>query len=139
MSAFPKYLFSICILVLATSVSAKASTLQCLMTSNEGWISEQIFVEHDGQSDVARVADGIILHFEKKPKQAQVSEDSAKKLVVNWNIMVEARGRTTKMAYRLAFLKENNAVIVKAKPHGYGNNFIARGTCRPTNQPFPVG
>ncbi|NNE87880.1 MAG: hypothetical protein HKN27_07365 [Silicimonas sp.] len=140
MLSFPfRNILSAMLIALPAASFAKPVSFQCLMTSNEGWIAEQIFLEYDSESNSSRVADGVILHFEKKPIDAKILEDTDKKLVVSWNVVVQSRGQTTKMAYRLAHFRKNGKVIVNAKPHGYSNTFVSRGKCRATKQPFPIG
>jgi len=126
-------------LALPTFANAKTTTFQCLVKGQHGgWIAEQVFFEFDDELSSARVSDGIILHFEGKPLAAEVTEDSAKKLVINWRVVTKSRSQTTKMSYRLSYLRSTGRVVVSAKPHGFTNNFTARGRCQRINQALPT-
>ncbi len=126
--------------VFTNAAAAKPITMQCLVSGPDGgWIAEQIFVEYDSERDAARVVDPIILYFDKKPKKAEISEDTDKKLVVKWRLAARAGSQTTKFAYRLAYFKSNGKATVQAHPHGFANNFSARGRCQRINQPLPAG
>lgn len=125
--------------VVPAIATVKPVTMQCLVKGqNNGWIAEQIFFEIDDDRNAARVIDGFILNVEKKPKSAQITENSSKKLVIRWDVVLRARSQTTKMAYRLAYFKGNGKAVVSAKPHGYVDNFAARGRCQSINQPLPT-
>ncbi len=125
---------------IAGAASAKSVTMQCLVKGpDSGWIAEQIFFEYDSVRDAARVVDPIILHFDKKPKVAEISEDSEKKLVLKWRLAARASSQTTKFAYRLAYFKSNGKVTVQAHPHGFVNNFTARGKCQEVYGDLPAG
>ena len=114
-------------------------TMQCLVSGpDNGWIDEQIFFEHDAERDAARVVDGVIMYFEKKAKVAEITEDTAKKLVITWRLDTRIGNKSAKMSYRLAYFKKNGKVTVHAHPHGYVNNFTARGRCQQINQRLPT-
>ena len=114
-------------------------TMQCVVAGHgSGWIADQIFFEYDSERDAARVVDGIILHFEKKPKVAEISEDTAKKLVLNWRVDTRVSSQSAKMAYRLAYFKQSGKVTISAHPHGYADNFSARGRCQRIKQALPT-
>lgn len=134
-----RLLATLACLALPTIAAAKPITMQCLVSGPDGgWIAEQIFFEYDSDRDAARVVDPIILHFDKEPKVAEISEDTNKKLVLKWRVAARAGSQTTKFAYRLAFFKGNGKVTVQAHPHGFVNNFSARGRCQRTNQALPA-
>lgn len=127
-------------IVMPSLVAAKPVTMQCLVDgSNGGWIADQIFFEYDSDRDAARVVDGIIMHFAKQPASAEISEDTAKKLVIKWRVHTKVGRQTTRMSYRLALFKTNNRVTVQAHPHGFVNNYTARGKCQRINQRLPTG
>ncbi len=134
-----KFLGLVCGLsFVATSAVAQPITMQCVVKgSNGGWIAEQIFFEYDSARDAARVVDPIILHFDKKPKAAEITEDTDKKLVLKWRLATRVSSQTTKLAYRLAYFKSNGKVTVQAHPHGFVNNYTERGRCQPINQQLP--
>ncbi len=116
--------------------AAAPTRMYCEVTKNEGAFANQIFFEIEG--DTARVVDGNILNEAGRPIPARIRENSAKKLTISWDVMLtNNRGQQTTMAYRAAVLKESNRVILTAKPHGYSNNFTARGRCLQTQNPLP--
>jgi len=126
--------------LLPMAAAAKPITMQCLVKgSNGGWIAEQIFFDYDSARNASRVVDGIILHFDKKPKTAEITENTDKKLVIRWRVNTRVGRQTTKMSYRLAYFKGNGKATVQAHPHGFVNNYTARGRCQQIQQGLPTG
>lgn len=127
---------SIVAALLPALAAAAPTRMYCEITKNEGAFANQIFFEiEDG---TVQVVDGIILNEKRKPIAANVREDSAKKLTVSWDLMLtNNRGQQTKMVYRASLLKPSNRIVLTAKPHGYSNNFTARGRCQQTQNPLP--
>ncbi|MEM9427515.1 MAG: hypothetical protein AAGA06_12530 [Pseudomonadota bacterium] len=131
-----KYLIFAAAILIPAMASAAPTRVYCEVTKNEGAFANQLFFEVDG--DTARVVDGIILNEKGRPIPANLRENSAKKLTLTWDVMLtNNRGQQTKMAYRAAMLKDSNRVVLTAKPHGYANNFTARGRCQQTQNPLP--
>ncbi|MEM7753360.1 MAG: hypothetical protein AAGF56_09530 [Pseudomonadota bacterium] len=138
--ANPMFLNKFFVFVAAIAIPAMASAaptrMYCEVTKNEGAFANQLFFEVEGDS--ARVVDGIILNEKGQPIPAKLRENSTKKLTISWDVMLtNNRGQQTKMAYRAALLKDSNRVVLTAKPHGYSNNFTARGRCQQTQNPLP--
>lgn len=128
------------LLTLAPTVAAGESiNMMCSVKSTAGWVSEQIFFEHDKLGNSARVNDDVIMHFEGKSKAAEISEDTDKKLVIKWTVATRVSSQTSRMRYRLAYFKKNGKVLIQAHPHGFVNNFTGRGRCQKTDHPFPTG
>lgn len=125
--------------VLSGPALAKPVTMYCVFDKRDSWIADKIFFEYDSARDAARVVDGIILHFEKEAKIAEITEDTAKKLVIRWRVNTKVGGQTTKMSYRLAYFKSNRTASVQAHPHGFANNYTARGRCQQIQQGLPTG
>ena len=123
-------------LVIPAAALAAPTRMYCEITKNEGAFANQMFFEIE--NGAVLVVDGIILNEKRKPIPAKVREDSAKKLTVTWDLMLtNNRGQQTKMAYRASLLKPSNRITLTAKPHGYSNNFTARGRCQQTQNPLP--
>ncbi len=132
---------SILALTLTLPAMALAAPVRtyCEVNKGQGSIANQFFFEVDAEKNDARVVDGIILHFIGQPIEAKINENSAKKMTLTWSVrMTNNRGQQTKMSYRAAILKETNRVLVHAQPHGYRNNFTARGRCQRTQNPLPT-
>ena len=126
-------------LTLPAVASAAPVRTYCEVNKGQGSIANQLFFEVDAARNDALVVDGIILHFVGQPIKAEISENSAKKMTLKWSVkMTNNRGQQTKMSYRAAILKDTNRVLVHAQPHGYRNNFTARGRCQRTQNPLPT-
>ena len=122
-------------LLFAIPSISQALTLECTLKPNAnvlGVITERYVIQSDEGSGQAIVSDGIILYYnDNQPMAAKVSEDSARKLVVTWNVqMTNSTGQMTKMQYRASWFKADGRVVIRAVPGGYTNDFEARGTCR---------
>lgn len=122
-------------LLFAIPSLSHALTLDCALKPNPnilGAIGERYVIQSDEGSGQAIVSDGVILHYNgNQPIAAKVSEDSAKKLVVTWNLkMTNNTGQMTKMQYRATWFKADGRVIIRAVPSGYSNDFEARGSCK---------
>lgn len=122
-------------LLFAIPSFANALTLDCQLKPNSstgGWVTERYVIQYDGPSDQAIVSDGVILSYnDNQPITAKVAEDSARKLVVTWNLqMTNKIGQMTKMQFRAAYFKAEGTVTVRAVPGGYDNSFEARGHCQ---------
>lgn len=128
--------FALAAFLLAFPTVSHALTLECTVpqsNSGGGYITELYILQYDEASGQAIVSDGLIMyHNNEQPMKAKVSEDTANKLVLTWNVqMTNSTGQMTKMQYRAAYFKANGKVTVRAVPGGYSNNFEARGTCKP--------
>lgn len=131
--------FAASIILAPTVAAAEPVNMVCSVKGKGGWIPEQIFFEHDSARDAARVIDGVIMRFEGASKAAEISEHTDKKLVIKWTVATRVSNQTSNMAYRLAYFKQTGKVLVKAQPHGFVNNFTARGRCQETGRPLPAG
>lgn len=126
-------------LTLPSLAFAAPTRTYCEVSKGAGMIANQLFFEVDAAKNDARVVDGIILHFVGQPIKAEIGENSAKKMTLKWSVkMTNNRGQQTKMSYRAAILKDTNRVLLHAQPHGYRNNFTARGRCQKTQNPLPT-
>ena len=121
-------------MALATSASpAVAEVIECVLTKrNADWVPEQILILRDEKSGKIIVNDPLIAHFNKKPVEAALDRENAKRLTVKWsleNIVNQSGQRTLAFLYRATYLKANKEIVVRAKPKGYGNEFEGRGKC----------
>lgn len=124
--------------VLATFPSlSQALTLECNITRSNaggGYITDVYILQYDEASGQAIVSDGLILYFNNdQPMKANVSEDTAKKLVLTWRVqMTNSTGQTANMQFRASYFKGDKTLLVRAAPGGdYSNNFEGRGKCKP--------
>jgi hypothetical protein len=130
------YLKSIaCAAILFATVSmSNALVLDCALKPNSdtlGYVTERYVLQYDEATGQALASDALILHFNDQPISAKISEDTSKKLVLTWAVMLtNSTGQTTKMLFRAAYFRADGAVIVRATPSGYSNNFEARGRCK---------
>jgi hypothetical protein len=120
--------------ILASSPS-RALTLECTIAQTSaggGYITETYVFHHDDGDRTAVVSDGVILYYFDAPIEARVTGDSAKKLVVSWDVpMTNTSGQQTRMMYRATYFRQNGQMTVRATPGGgYADSFEGRGTCR---------
>jgi hypothetical protein len=115
-------------LALTMAGGASAKVVECT-TPEKGWVSNQFIFGYDAGASTATIYDPVIHHFVGEPIQGKV-EETAKKTVFNWSVMVQIRGAQTKMSYRASFFPANGQFTVRATPGaGYVENFEGRGTC----------
>lgn len=118
-----------------SALPALSLTLECKIPSSNaggGWITELYILQVDEGSSEAIVSDGLIYYYnDEQPLAAKVTENSAKKLVVSWNLGLSTQGQTTKMQFRATYFKANKSITIRAVPGGgYANDFEGRGTCK---------
>lgn len=128
--------FVLSALLLAFPAVAQALTLECRITPSSaggGYVTDLYVLQHDASSGQAIVSDALIMHFNnEQPMTAKVSDDSANKLVLSWNVqMTNGTGQMTKMQFRASYFKANKSISVRAVPGGgYANSFEGRGKCK---------
>lgn len=115
---------------------ARALTLECSIPRSPaggGYITETYVFHHDQGDPTAVASDGVILYYFEAPIEARVTGNSAKKLVMSWNVpMTNNTGQKTKMMYRATYFRQTGQMTVRATPGGgYANSFEGRGSCRP--------
>jgi hypothetical protein len=113
---------------------ANALSLDCTLTPSAnagGWVTDRYYFEIDEEAGTALANDAVIQFFLKEVARAVVAENSAKKLVLTWNVQTRTgSNHQAKMQYRAAYFKADKSVIVRGIPGGgYNNNFEARGRC----------
>ena len=119
-----------------TAIPAFSLTLECKIPKSNaggGYVTDIYVFQHDKGSDQALVSDALIYYYnDEQPLAAKVSEDTARKLVLTWNVqMTNSTGQMTKMQFRASYFKADNKVIVRGVPGGgYANDFEGRGTCK---------
>jgi hypothetical protein len=121
--------------LLAFPSLSQALTLECSVTrsnSGGGAITDLYILQYDEAAGQAIVSDGLIMYYNKEqPMKAKVSEDTATKLVLSWNVqMTNKIGQMTKMQFRAAYFKSDKSFTVRAVPGGYSNSFEGRGSCK---------
>ncbi len=119
-----------------SAIPAFSLTLECKISKSNaggGYITEIYVFQYDEGSDQARVSDALIYYYnDEQPLAAKVSEDTARKLVLTWNVqMTNSTGQMTKMQFRASYFKAGKTVTVRGVPGGgYANDFEGRGTCK---------
>ena len=117
--------------LLPMAAFAKPLTFECKMGgATDGWITNPPYFEYDSAKQSVRVVDGVIMHFEKKPKSASISENTDKRLVFNWKVNTRVRGNVSVMRYTFTYLKRKGLGVIQAAPAGFDNRPTARGKCR---------
>jgi hypothetical protein len=120
--------------MLLAASQVHSATLDCNLkpgADTGGWITDRYIFDFDEAAGTANAVDGIVQHFNGGPIVARMTDSTAKKLVISWDVqMTNDSGQQTKMQYRAAIFKADNSVIVRAVPGGYSNSFEARGTCK---------
>lgn len=115
---------------------AFALTLECKVPQSNaggGYVTELYILQYDEAAAQAIVSDGLIMYYnDEQPMKAKVSEDTAKKLVLTWNVqMTNSTGQMTKMQFRASYFKADKTVTIRAVPGGgYANDFEGRGKCK---------
>ena len=128
--------FAFSALLMAVPTLSQALTLECTVPASNaggGYITELYVLQHDEAAGQAIVSDGLIMYYNnEQPMRAKVSEDTANKLVLTWNVpMTNSTGQTTKMQFRASYFKGNKTITVRAVPGGgYANDFEGRGKCK---------
>jgi hypothetical protein len=130
----PRSLFLAAALLALPSIS-QALTLECKIPASNaggGYVTEVYVLQYDEASGQALVSDGLIMYFNnEQPMKAKVSEDSANKLVLTWNVQMTNRGQMTKMQFRASYIKNSKSLTIRAVPGGgYSNDFEGRGKCK---------
>jgi hypothetical protein len=114
---------------------ALALTLECSIpksTAGGGYITETYVFHHDKDDSTAVTSDAVILYYFDAPIEARVTDDSARKLVMSWDVpMTNSAGQQTRMMYRATYFRQTGQMTVRATPGGgYTNSFEGRGACR---------
>ena len=119
---------------LAIPSLADALTLECALpqtNSGGGYLTETYVLQYDEAAGKALASDGLILYFNDGPIEAKVSEETGKKLVLSWMVLItNSTGQQTKMRFRAVYFKETRQITIRATPGGYDNSFEARGSCK---------
>jgi hypothetical protein len=114
---------------------ALALTLECSIPQSSaggGYITETYVFHHDPGDTTAVASDGVIVYYFDAPIEARVTGDTARKLVISWDVpMTNTAGQQTRMMYRATYFRQTGQMTVRATPGGgYQNSFEGRGTCR---------
>lgn len=130
---FARLLFA-AVAISAFSNVAVAEVLECNLKTNAssgGWVTEIYYFEYEPNGTKARVYDGVIEHFEGAPVGADITENTAKKMVFNWSLATNNQGQTIRMRFRAAYFKTNKSVNIRAFPDSaYVGEFTGEGKCK---------
>ena len=100
-------------------------------SANGGWLADGYLLVLPEGGKTALVGDDVGMTVTGAPADAEIREDTAKKLVVTWDMRSrDAAGQLARMGYRLSYFKKTGQVTVRATPYGYSNSFEARGRCQ---------
>ncbi|MEM9972074.1 MAG: hypothetical protein AAF762_13390 [Pseudomonadota bacterium] len=130
-----KVIFTAVAAVCLSAAPAFANVFICKFNTDEGsYIQPEIAFGFNDAGDRAIAFDGIIAAFNESPVQANIVDNSAKKISVVWSVRIKDRQQQwARMNYRLAYFKDTNRAMIRAKPAGYVNDFEERGACQRTN------
>lgn len=115
--------------------TAQAETYICKVKPDgrdTGWISKSIAINIDSKTDQVLVSDAVILGFNKKPLQGQLSVANGKRSTVTWEVRSAKDAKNQNVArfiYRATILHPSNKIIISARPSGYHNSFSGHGRC----------
>ena len=113
-------------LAFATPVYAKV--LECT-TPEDNWVNSPYIFGYEANAATATIYDPVIHTFVGEPINGKV-EETPKKIVFNWSVLVQIRGEQTKMSYRASFFPADGRFTVRGTPGGdYTGHFEGRGTC----------
>ena len=125
------------IAVLATSVPSMARvviyTCELDVARSQGWVPEQVLIEHDTATDEVVVTDTVTNHFTGKPSKGEVLFENARRITFSWelrNLQSPSNQFTPAMKFRGTLQKPPRRISVTATPVGFGNSFRAEGTCQ---------
>lgn len=123
----------LCLALLTRAGGAQAATYDCAFRDGTGtytWIQMQYIIEHDEAAGTAQVIDPIITAIYGKPIAAEVSENTAGKVVFVWEVQsADDAGQTVRMRYRATWFKGPQRMRLAALPRGYDNMFEGQGRC----------
>lgn len=98
--------------------------------SNKGWIPEMVLVARAPGAETATVNDPILQHFEGAPKDAPVSDETARRFTLKWEVTTaSSTSQSATMRYTLILRPAERSAKIRANPAGYGDNFSSDGTC----------
>jgi len=95
----------------------------------------EVTVAHLDGDERYIVTDAVSYTFLKKPVEATVLEDSAKRLELSWEVPIEGEsdGRPgavhARLAFRLVIFRPALKARLNAKPLGYRNTSVSGGAC----------
>jgi hypothetical protein len=114
--------------------AAQALVLECTLpqtNSGGGYLTETYVLQYDEGAGKALASDGLIMYVHDAPIEAKVSEDTNKKLVLSWAlVLTNNSGQQTNMRFRAVYFKDTRQITIRATPGGYDNSFEARGNCK---------
>lgn len=130
---FSAFAFVACTLLTPIAAQSETGTILCNMNVGKfgNWLPEQVAILQEPGADTATVNDPIIQYFAKGPIEAKVTADTAKRLSLSWDVVVQSRtGNRAKMSYSLTIQKADLHASITATPAGYDNKFSAGGSCK---------
>lgn len=120
-------------MALSAGVAAEASvTYTCKLSSTQhkAWIPDVLFIGHDAQKSRVVVSDPIVLHFNDAPVEGRVTKNTPQQITFSWDYTAQdARGKRAKMQFLATWNKAAQRMKVTAKPVGYSQSFVGRGSC----------
>lgn len=121
-------------LTAGAAMAAKPMMYECSITEKHrklDWISDTmaIVIGKDGK---VSVVDNVTLQLTGGPVVARVLRNTAEKMKVRWVIKgaLDSENLPVDFNYDAMLDKATNAIAVYAKPIGYPNRFIGKGTCK---------
>lgn len=132
-----KSLFVLTVAALSTAALpalARPVTYQCRLevSKADGWVPDQVVIQHEPGTKTALVNDPLIRHFVKQPVEAKVTTDNDKRITFEWKLkMIKNRAGQVapQFIYRATLMKADKSIRIKAIPAGYPNFFESGGTC----------
>lgn len=113
--------------------AGQAKVLECT-TAEDGWVNSPYIFGFEENTKSATIYDPVIHEFVGEPIGGEY-EESSKKIVFNWSVLVKVRGDQTNMKYRASYFPADGKFTVRATPGaGYTSHFEGRGTCKVSKQ-----
>ena len=120
------------------AMAAQVTYICKINNKGNDYIQEQVVIGYDDATATVFAYDPLIDFFVGQPVVGKVTEDTNKKQTFTWTVPVRnSGGQITKMAYRAAIFMKDKKVYMTAKPHGYVDQFTARGACVETDERRP--
>ena len=119
---FKKIFFGGILAGLTLSAPLHAQVYDCAFVtkaSNNGWLADRYILDYNGATNTVMVLDGLIQTYFGQAIEGKIVTDTAKKLVVTWEIQTtDSGGQLAQMQFRASYFKADQTMIVRGVPPG---------------------
>ncbi|MBT0957194.1 hypothetical protein IV417_07345 [Alphaproteobacteria bacterium KMM 3653] len=119
------------ILHAAPALAAPDVYVCTLQAKDNAWVAENIVISHDAAAGRVRINDPLIQSINGRAVDGEVRQNTNRRLTLGWDLRDVEVGsqRVARFAYRLTLYRGTGKAVVTAKPLGFSNTFLGRGTC----------